>query len=151
MRLAFDKSEPVVPSPADVELARRTIPSLSRGRKGTLGLRIDGNVPGEHLQLPAAAVRLLVQLLEHMAAGNAVTLIPVHKEMTTQEAADLLGVSRPFIVAQMKAGEIPFRKIGTHRRVMVKDLIAYKRKIDAARAQTLDELSAEAQKLGLGY
>lgn len=151
MPATIDMSDPVIPTQADVELARKTIPRLSQRGKKRLELRIDGKGRGEQIHLPAAAVLLLVRLLEQMAAGNAVTLMPVHKELTTQEAADLLGVSRPFVVAQMDAGRIPFRKVGTHRRVMVKDLLAYKRKIDAARSETLDDLAAEAQKLGLGY
>ena len=84
-----------------------------------------------------------MRILTEMAEGNAVTLMPIHAELTTQQAASILGVSRPFLIKQMRENKIPYRQIGTHRRVRFQDLMEYKNRIDANRAKVLEELAAE--------
>lgn len=141
--------EPVTPTVDDVRLAKTSSRRLAPFSSQNLLVRLADT--DETVELPAAAVRLLVDLLSAMAEGNAVTLIPIHAELTTQQAADLLGVSRPFLVKQMEENTIPFRKVGTHRRVLFRDLMAYKHEMDCKRIKALDELAAQAQELDLGY
>jgi len=99
--------------------------------------------------IPAAAYRLFVDILTQMSLGNAVTIIPIHAELTTQEAADLINVSRPFLIKQIEAGEIPHHKVGRHRRVRLTDLMEYKTRIDCEREEVLDELVELSEELGL--
>ncbi|MBI1902311.1 MAG: helix-turn-helix domain-containing protein [Planctomycetia bacterium] len=155
-----DFPETVAPTKADVQLAqescRRLAKILSRRRKKPFRLRVqtgNGKNGGaaETLSVPASAVRLLAEILGEMAQGNAVTLIPIHAELTTQQAAELLNVSRPFLIEQLEKGAIPFRLVGSHRRVLFRDLMAYKQKTDHRRLKSLQELAAQAQELKMGY
>lgn len=114
-------------------------------------LRPDHSTHEVEVVLPAEAVHLLVRVLTHMANGNAVTVLPVQAELTTQHAADLLGVSRPYLVRLLDEGKIPFHKVGTHRRVRAADLMAYQEQRRGKSKRLLDDLTEEAQELGLGY
>jgi excisionase family DNA binding protein len=101
--------------------------------------------------IPTEAFDLLLRILAHLANGDAVTLLPIRSEITTQQAADLLNVSRPYLIKLLDEGKLAYRKVGTHRRILLRNLLEYKRKDDAERQEILAELTAEAQKLGLGY
>src|SRR6202040_3252144 len=118
-------------------------------RAKPLRLRIVDDPAKRTVDLPVSAVRMLIQLLEEMARGNAVTLIPVRAELTTQEAADMLNVSRPSLIQLLDDGKIEFRRVGTHRRVRFEGLMAYKRRADADRRAALAELVAYDQELGI--
>ncbi|HKB89000.1 MAG TPA: helix-turn-helix domain-containing protein [Opitutaceae bacterium] len=145
--------EPVLPDEKDRELAKESSRSLAghlRDHSEPFLCFAKGRAK-EQIVLPHIAVQFLVELLAQMARGNAVTLIPVHAELTTQQAADLLNVSRPFLIGLLETKKLPFRKVGTHRRVLFKDLIEYKRATDGKRSEALDELAKQAQELGLGY
>jgi excisionase family DNA binding protein len=140
---------------ADVHLAgeslRRLTPLLESGKPELrLHIRTDER-PDEEIALPSPALGLLKDILAEMARGHAVTLLPVRDELTTQQAADLLNVSRPYFIGLLESGKISFRLVGQHRRVRLDDVMAYKREDDAARRRIADELTAEAQALGLGY
>jgi excisionase family DNA binding protein len=154
--LTSEFPETVTPSEDDARLARessrRLAKLLATRRKKPLKVRFepDGG-SAEAISIPVSAFRLLTEILTEMARGNAVTLIPIHAELTTQQAADLINVSRPFLVEQLEKGTIPYRKVGTHRRILFKDLMHYKQTIDAKRLKALEELSALDQELGLGY
>jgi excisionase family DNA binding protein len=146
--------ETVTPTEEESRQAQESIRRLAPLLRRRSGLRlqvVEDDRPGETLAVPSSALRMLADILVEMAQGNSVTLIPVHTEMTTQQAADFLHVSRPFLIGLLENGEIPFRKVGTHRRVQFRDLLAYKRRGDEARHAALDELAAQAQELGMGY
>jgi len=151
-----DFPETITPTPDDTILAEQSSRQLARfvaaKPKKPLRFRIQPeDAPEETVSIPASAFRLLNDILTQMAKGNAVTLMPVHAELTTQQAADLLNVSRPFLVEQLEKNVIPFRKVGAHRRVLFKDLMDYKKSMDRNRLKALDELAAQAQELGIGY
>src|SRR3954467_14579062 len=144
-------NEVVTPSKADAALAGEMSEKLAAhlGQKGGLRLELKTGTESEELVLPPSALRLLVRVLSEMGQGNAVTLTPIRAELTTQQAADLLNVSRPHLVKLLDEGAIPGRKVGSHRRVLLEDLLAYKRDFEAKRHETLDELAALSQDLGL--
>jgi excisionase family DNA binding protein len=151
--LTFDPTEPVVPSEADALLAQESGRHLATQlvrTNGTVQLRVgDTSGTGEAVTIPTTAFRLLVTILAEMAAGNAVRLIPHHAELTTQEAAELLNVSRPYLVRLLDAGRMPYTRVGTHRRVLFKDVMAYKAEHRIARRAALKELARLDQDLGL--
>jgi excisionase family DNA binding protein len=140
-----------LPSEADAVLAKETSRVLaSHLRDGDpVKLRIVGDSSRETVALPASAAQLLIRLLEEMSRGNAVTLIPVHAELTTQEAADMLNISRPSLIQLLDEGKIEYRRVGTHRRVRFESLMKYKRQAETARRAALAELAAYDQELGI--
>ena len=110
---------------------------------------LQGDEPGRTFDIPASAMQLLLQVLDEIGQGNAVTLSSTRTELTSKQAADMLNVSRPYLVQLLEKGEIPFRKVGTHRRVKLQDLLVYKNAIEAKRYETLNDLTAYEQELGL--
>ena len=142
-----------MPSEQDARLAQETGRKLAAHYKKQEAIMVQiveaDDQKSETIELPASAVRLLIDVLKQMAQGNAVTLLPIHAELTTQQAADLLGVSRPYLVGLLETQQIPFRKVGTHRRVLASDIFAYQRDVESKRRKTLGELTALDQELGL--
>ena len=144
-----------MPTAEEVALARESGRALSaylQMRSETQQIEIfDDQGTAHPVRVPISALRLLVDVLTQIGQGNAVSIIPVHAELTTQEAADVLNVSRPHLVKLLESKEIAFHKTGTHRRVRYQDVIAYKERIDVQRRQALDALAEQAQALGMGY
>ncbi len=143
--------EIITPTKADSALAKITSEKLSAhlGKADKLCLEVKVGKTTEELVLPPSVVRVLVRLLNEMGQGNAVTLTPLRAELTTQQAADLLNVSRPHLVKLLDEGAMPSRKVGSHRRVHLEDLLAYKQDFLAKRHTALDELQALSQELNL--
>lgn len=106
---------------------------------------------GDFLKIPKRALSLLFEILSNMAHGKSLTLIPSDTEVSTQQAADMLKVSRPHLVKLLEEGEIPFKKVGTHRRIELNNLIAYEKRLKENRIEKLDFLAKQAQDLNLGY
>lgn len=102
-------------------------------------------------QLPKALLPLLPEILGHLARGRGISITPMEKELTTQEAAELLNVSRPYFIKLLKQKRIPYRMVGSHRRVRLTDVLEYKQKTDQQRSEALEELTAQAQELDMGY
>ena len=96
---------------------------------------------GQTRELPEAIYKLLLKILRHMEAGQGVSIVPIMQELTTQQAANVLGVSRPFLVQLLNQSEIQFHKVGTHRRIYLKDLLEYKRKRDRQRHESIKSIA----------
>lgn len=111
----------------------------------------DADDVSHTIELPTSALMLLMNVLGELAAGNAVQVVPVHAELTTQQAANILNVSRPHLVKLLEEGLLPHHKTGRHRRVLFADLMAYKKERDATSQEAMQALAAQAQELGLGY
>jgi excisionase family DNA binding protein len=144
----------LVPTKHDVQIAaesRLTRTALAQAT-GDLTLTVTGagGTAGE-MRVPASALRILLAALSEMASGNGVSLLPLKTELTTQEAANLLNVSRPYLVGLLEKGEMPFRKVGNQRRVKLQDVMEYKTRSDIDRSAALDELAQLGQEIGVGY
>jgi len=126
--------------------------------KEELLLFLKNLAPGKQIRLGEVTLRvtpelenLLRQVLEPLAHGIPVGVVPLEAELTTGEAAAILGVSRPYLVRLLEEGAIPYRKVGTHRRIRGKDLLDYRERSRQRGKELADQLTAEAQELGLGY
>lgn len=104
---------------------------------------------GQEIQLPPVITQVLNEIITILCQGNSLTLIPMDKELTTQQSADILNVSRPFLIKLLESGQISYRKVGTHRKITMKDLIDYKVRTSEKRKAKLSELAELSQELGL--
>ena len=146
----------IIPTSHDAADARESLAHFKRlapslAESNDMEFFVQGQELDEKLTIPPIAMRLLYDILHQIGKGNAISLIPYHRQLTTQAAADLLNVSRPYLVKLLESGDIPFQKVGTHRRVHLDELLAYKKKLEQDRLEALDALSAQAQDLNMGY
>lgn len=143
---------PIQPDDADISTAVEALPHV----KGYLASHDDSVIrlvvaddPAEPLVVPRGAVELLARILAHMAAGQGVSVVPSHAELTTQQAAELLNVSRPFLIGLLDLGDIEYRRVGKHRRIKAQSLMAYMARDDQERREAADELTRLNQEMGL--
>lgn len=104
---------------------------------------------GRRTELPRPIYEMLVRVASALQEGKVITLVPETQELTTQAAANLLGVSRPHLIKLLESDELPFHKVGAHRRILIKDLMDFQRIRDAERRTALDDLARRAQEAGL--
>ena len=148
--------EPVLPTSEDTQIAKessRKLAPLAAASPRTVEVRVTAadTRKGQKIRLPSSAFLLLMRILTEMSQGNAVTLMPIHAQLTTQQAAELLGVSRPFLIKELEKKRIPFQIVGTHRRIAYKDLMDYKQTCRGNHNRAMDELVRQAQDLKMGY
>lgn len=104
---------------------------------------------GQEIKIPSIVSIALLEVIRTLNKGNSITLIPMDKELTTQQAADILNVSRPYFIKLLENGEIPFKKTGTHRKILMQDLMKYREQRVENRRLKIEELSQLSQELGL--
>lgn len=152
---AIAETKMTLPAAREVEAAvqgQRALAAYLATRVETQHIQIfDERNQAHQVELPTSALRLLVDILAELSAGNAVKVVPVHAELTTQEAADMLNVSRPHLVKLLEDGVLPFHRTGKHRRVRLADLTQYKDARDRASEEAMAELARQAQESSLGY
>jgi len=142
----------VQPDESDISTAVEALPHVKdylASHTGSVVRLVVADDPQETLVVPRGAVELLARVLAHMAAGEGVSVVPAHAELTTQQAAELLNVSRPFLIGLLEAGEIEHRKVGKHRRIKAQSLMAYLARDDQERRAAADELTRLNQEMGL--
>lgn len=135
------------------EIAAKTIDEFARvvsGRKSKV-VKIKIEEDGEFISVPRKAFDLFVDVLSNMSDGKVIYLTSSDLEVSTQQAAEILNVSRPHVVKLLEQGKIPHKKIGSHRRVLLKDLMQYDEKLRTQNTNSLKKLAKQAQELGLGY
>ncbi|MDI2031206.1 excisionase family DNA-binding protein [Saccharopolyspora sp. TS4A08] len=146
-QLALDS---IQPSKTDSATAVKALPHirdyLDRHHESSVRLADDD---GDQLVVPRGAVELFARILAHMAAGKGVSVVPAGADLTTQQTADMLNVSRPYLIGLLEAGEIDYRMVGTHRRVKVESVLQYMRQDDQRRREAAEELTQLTQDMDL--
>lgn len=145
----------IAPGTVDAQSAERALRRIRDHLAHTTETTTDITILGEHsndddpLVLPRATIEMIATMLAALANGQGVQLMPVHAMLTTQQAADMLNVSRPYLIGLLERGEMPFALVGRHRRVKFNDVMEYKRKDDRERKDAADSLTSLDEELGL--
>ncbi len=152
--MATLSKDSIEPDQTDIAAAHEALPQIKaylarHAHDREVTLHVEDGDGDEELIVPRAAVEMLARILAHMGAGQGVSIVPANAELTTQQAADLLNVSRPFLIGLLQAGEIEYRTVGTHRRVTMSSLTEYLRRDNETRRNSADELTTLSQELGL--
>lgn len=143
--------ETFVPSEKDTEKAKVFSRILAREFAPETRVTIQRESDGEAIEIPRPVFDVLMKVLAVMSEGKAFSLIPTDEELTTQQAADILNVSRPYLNKILDLGEISHRKVGRNRRIKFSDLLEYKKVQESNSKVALQELADEAQELDMGY
>ena len=133
--------------PGSVDERDLTVIAAALSREGESLTLVDSD--GHPMAVPGELMTVLRAVVEQLRAGNGVSIAPLHAELTTVEAAEILNVSRPHLVKLLEQSEMPYRMVGSHRRVRLVDVLAYRDRQDARSRRALDELTAQAEELGL--
>ena len=144
-----DLNDTTEPTPQEMESAAVAARALSKAAPGGVGLKICDDSGKHEIELPAAIFKTLLKLLMEIGNGNTVAVIPVHSELTTGQAADLLNMSRPHLVKLVEQGELKYRMVGTHRKLSARDVLAYKDRMTHKRRTALSEMTSLDEELGL--
>jgi excisionase family DNA binding protein len=148
MHNILDRDDLVVPSESDSELAKTASRALVQTKNQAIRVALDD---GKELTLPKSVTELLVRILTELSNGNMVNIMPIHAELTTQEAANHLNVSRPFLIKLLESGQLAFHKVGSHRRVKYEDLKQFMAEHEKIREAAMQEMADLDQELNLGY
>jgi len=142
-----------LPAEHEVQVARqgrnRLASYLTKGSRTQSIQLIDDKNNAHLVEVPTAALHLLVNILDEFASGNAVEVVPIHSKLTTQEAANLLNVSRPYLIKLLEEGKLPFHYVGSHRRIRFDDLIAFREEQDRKSEEAMTELVRLSEEMGL--
>ncbi len=141
---------------SDQKIALSSIKALTKSedkaiknKLNVVNITIQGS--DELISIPLKALKLFTSILSNMAEGKSIALLPTDAEISTQQAAEILNVSRPHIIKLLEKGNIPYKKVGSHRRILLQDILEYESKFKKKRRKQLNSLASEAQKLNLGY
>jgi excisionase family DNA binding protein len=140
---------PVLPGPGETEASQKVLKALTWYGTSPKIKVSDSTGIKRPVSLPASAAGLLLEVLNQMSKGNAVMLLPVHKELTTHQAADILNVSRTFLIRLLEQKAIPYRMVGSHRRLSLKDVLAYRKTSERRQQKALGSLVKESEDLEL--